>query len=255
MAANCGDVFGGGTVSYDPGTHTLTLTNYTYSGEGAICDDSMYACIVYKRIPWTSEPLEPLTLKLVGSNALTYSRDALNGRGMYISSDLTLEGDGSLTVTDAGTLYEEYPDVQHTSYGIYVNGSLTVNGGTVSAASHGLTTANLSPFSTGVYCYGKLTVNGGSLTGHGGKVTFTEDLSSNDTAYGDGCGIIGFEGIEINGGSLTASSAGIDGNGPQKFSSQAVNAAPTYPSTFTATASTDASGAGAETFDSSKLSS
>lgn len=73
MAANCGDVFGGGTVSYDPGTHTLTLTNYTYSGEGAICDDSMYACIVYKRIPWTSEPLEPLTLKLVGSNALTYS--------------------------------------------------------------------------------------------------------------------------------------------------------------------------------------
>ena len=36
MAANCGDVFGGGTVSYDPGTHTLTLTNYTYSGEGAI---------------------------------------------------------------------------------------------------------------------------------------------------------------------------------------------------------------------------
>lgn len=73
MAANCGDVFGGGTVSYDPGTHTLTLTNYTYSGEGAICDDSMYACIVYKRILWTSEPLEPLTLKLVGSNALTYS--------------------------------------------------------------------------------------------------------------------------------------------------------------------------------------
>ena len=135
---------------------------------------------------------------------------------MYISSDLTIEGDGSLTVTDAGTLYEEYPDVQHTSYGIYVNGS---------------------------------------LTGHGGKVTFTEDLSSNDTAYGDGCGIIRFEGIEINGGSLTASSAGIDGNGPQKFSSQAVNAAPTYPSTFTATASTDASGAGAETFDSSKLSS
>lgn len=48
MAANCGDVFGGGTVSYDPGTHTLTLTNYTYSGEGAICDDSMYACIAYK---------------------------------------------------------------------------------------------------------------------------------------------------------------------------------------------------------------
>ena len=96
---------------------------------------------------------------------------------MHISSDLTIEGDGSLTVTDAGTLYEEYPDVQHTSYGIYVNGS------------------------------------------------------------------------------LTASSAGIDGNGPQKFSSQAVNAAPTYPSTFTATASTDASGADAETFDSSKLSS
>ena len=36
--------------SYDADSATLTLTNYTYSGEGAICDDSMYACIVYKRI-------------------------------------------------------------------------------------------------------------------------------------------------------------------------------------------------------------
>ena len=241
-----GDVFGNGTVSYNPGTRTLTLHDYTYSGAGYYVGDFGHGCIVYKGD-------EPLTLNLVGSNTLTYSGDNEHGWVVYSASDLTVQGTGSLTVADKSTGHDQYPWVQHTSYGIRVGGNLTVNSGTVSATAHDLSTSQASPYSKGVYCSGVLTVNGGSLTGHGGKVTFTEDLSDNINAVGFSYGIDAYEGIVINGGTVTASSGGVEGKGPQQFSAQALGAVPKCSGTLTAKASTNTIGENLEVFDSSKL--
>ena len=244
--AGSDDVFGDGTVSYNPGTRTLTLRDYTYSGAGYYVGDFGFGCIVYKGD-------EPLTLNLVGSNALTYTGDDVHGWVVYAASDLIVEGTGSLTVADESTGHDQHPSLQHTSYGIRAGGDLTVNSGTVSATAHDLSTSYASPFSKGVYCSGVLTVNGGSLTGHGGKVTFTEDLSDNRNAVGYSYGIDAYEGIVINGGTVTASSGGVEGKGPQQFSAQALGAVPECSSTLTAKASTDTIGENLGVFDSSKL--
>lgn len=244
--AGSDDVFGDGTVSYNPGTRTLTLHDYTYSGAGYYVGDFGFGCIVYKGD-------EPLTLNLVGSNTLTYSGDDEHGWVVYSASDLIVEGTGSLTVADESTGHDQHPSLQHTSYGIRAGGDLTVNSGTVSATAHDLSTSYASPFSKGVYCSGVLTVNGGSLTGHGGKVTFTEDLSGNRDAVGYSYGIDAYEGIVINGGTVTASSGGVEGKGPQQFSAQALGAVPKCSSTLTAKASTDTIGENLGVFDSSKL--
>lgn len=100
-----------------------------------------------------------------------------------------------------------------------------------------------------------MTVNGGSLTGHGGKVTFTEDLSDNRNAVGYSYGIDADEGIVIDGGTVTASSGGVEGKGPQQFSAQALGAVPECSDTLTAKASTNTTGENLEDFVSSKLSS
>ena len=246
--AGSGDVFGNGTVSYNPGTRTLTLHDYTYSGAGYYVGDSGYGCIVYRGD-------EPLTLNLVGSNALTYTGGDVHGWVVYSASDLIVEGTGSLTVADESTGHNQYPSYQHTSYGIKVKGDLTINSGTVSATAHDLSTSHASPYSKGVYCSGVLTVNGGSLTGHGGKVTFTEDLSDNKNAVGYSYGIDAYGSIVINGGTVTASSGGVEGRGPQQFSAQALGAVPVCSDTLTAKASTDTTGENPEDFVSSKLSS
>ncbi len=246
--AGSDDVFGNGTVSYNPGTRTLTLHDYTYSGAGYYVGDFGYGCIVYKGD-------EPLTLNLVGSNTLTYSGGNEHGWVVYSASDLIVQGTGSLTVADKSTVHDQYPWLQHTSYGIRVGGNLTVNSGTVSATAHDLSTSQASPFSIGVYCSGVLTVNGGSLTGHGGKVTFTEDLSDYINAVGFSYGIDAYGGIVINGGTVMASSGGVEGKGPQQFSAQALGAVPKCSSTLTAKASTDTTGENLEDFVSSKLSS
>lgn len=244
--AGSDDVFGNGTVSYNPGTRTLTLHDYTYSGAGSFVGDFGYGCIVYKGD-------EPLTLNLVGSNTLTYSGGNEHGWVVYSASDLIVQGTGSLTVADKSTVHDQYPWLQHTSYGIRVGGNLTVNSGTVSATAHDLSTSQASPFSIGVYCSGVLTVNGGSLTGHGGKVTFTEDLSDYINAVGFSYGIDADKGIVIDGGTVTASSGGVEGKGPQQFSAQALGAVPECLSTLTAKASTNTTGESLEDFDSSKL--
>ena len=246
--AGSGDVFGNGTVSYNPGTRTLTLHDYTYSGAGYHVGDFGFGCIVYKGD-------EPLTLNLVGSNTLTYSGNNEHGWVVYSASDLIVEGTGSLTVADESTGHDQHPSFQHTSYGIRVGGDLTVNSGTVSATAHDLSTSQASPYSKGVYCSGVLTVNGGSLTGHGGKVTFTEDLSDNRNAVGYSYGIDADEGIVIDGGTVTASSGGVEGKGPQQFSAQALGAVPECSDTLTAKASTNTTGENLEDFVSSKLSS
>lgn len=85
-----------GTATYDPDTKTLTLNNFSYTGEGYEYDSLWCAAIFAKN---------DLTVKVVGSNTVTasvtdpYTAEALNFWGA-----LTITGDsgGSLTLTGAG---------------------------------------------------------------------------------------------------------------------------------------------------------
>lgn len=89
---NYQDVFGDQTVSYAPGSKTLTLNGYTYSGSG------YEKCALYAA--------DDLNIVVQGTNSLT-SEDA-GGFGIYAAKTVTVTGDGEnsvLNVTAANTGY------------------------------------------------------------------------------------------------------------------------------------------------------
>ena len=200
------DVFGDGTVSYDAETNILTLNNYHYTGDGTtnitgatIAD----ACLGYKGS-------ETLTIKLLGTNSLTYNGDTTFSCGIYIqNSSLVIEGSGSLTVDVAGTM----PDGAgyYRSFSICVvemgdkGGTMTINGGTITTTGDAINIANVRDATHGSsigLSAETLIVNGGSLTARGGDV----NLTGGKNIYASSCGIsVPYNKLTINGGSVTAS--------------------------------------------------
>ena len=77
---NAPDVFGDGTVSYDPTTKTLTLNGYTYSGAGYE-KSAIYAA-------------GDLNIVVEGTNSLTST--AANGFGIYTGGSLAITGSGTV---------------------------------------------------------------------------------------------------------------------------------------------------------------
>lgn len=89
---NYEDVLGDGTVSYNPTTNTLTLNNYVYNGEGVFVDDGGYVAIV------VDIPAEGLNIVLVGTNSITVSGSESAGMIFFGEGDLTIKGNGSLSI-------------------------------------------------------------------------------------------------------------------------------------------------------------
>lgn len=89
---NYEDVLGDGTVSYNPTTNTLTLNNYVYNGEGTLVDDGGYVAIV------ADIPTEGLNIILVGTNSITVSGSQSAGLIFFGEGDLTIKGNGSLSI-------------------------------------------------------------------------------------------------------------------------------------------------------------
>ncbi len=206
-----------GTATYTPETNTLTLNNYTYSGEG-----NDFSAINY-------EGADPLNLVLVGENSLTHTGGQasfclFSDGGLHISGTGTLRvtagatpvefssaesfgirSNGNITVS-SGTLIVSGGSVSGgNNYGIYSDSNITVSGGTVTAT--GGTATGSAWGSYGVYAHGDITVSGGALTASGG--TFSG-------FYGSSCGVYGST-LTVSGGSLTAiggaanrNSSGID---------------------------------------------
>ena len=58
-----------GTASYDPGTNTLTLTNYSYNGKGYMYEDRRYAAIY--------ADTQNLNILLIDSNSSTFAPNYL----------------------------------------------------------------------------------------------------------------------------------------------------------------------------------
>ena len=113
--ANCTDVLGDGTVSYDPEKRTLTLNNYVYDGQGA--SDMGYVGIMFGDN--TSH-----TIELKGSNSIKVSGEMSAGIVSMSAYDLSITGDGSLYV-EAGMYGIGAADEDEGAVWIY-GGNITV---------------------------------------------------------------------------------------------------------------------------------
>ena len=130
----------GGYAYYKDGK--LTLNNYSYEGTGYQYISIGYCAIVYAK--------HDLTLELVGTNSLVQERE--NSDVICIQSEddggcLTIDGTGSLSATTT------------VGYaGIEVDGTLTVNGGTIDCAAKGSAMISRDQ---------DIIINGGNVTASG----------------------------------------------------------------------------------------
>ena len=86
--------------SYNPATHTLTLDNYTYSGEGYKYSSSYYSCIFY-------QGSDDLTISLKGKNVITQTKDPAYDNDFAFLSD---KNNTSVTITGPGSLEMKFED-------------------------------------------------------------------------------------------------------------------------------------------------
>ena len=158
---NYTDALGDGTVSFDPATNTLTLNGYKYEGEGAEDDDIGYYGLM------ADLPVEGLTIVLVGENSIKISASNSAGMVFFGNSDLTIKGDGSLTINTGMQGIVMFEN----------SGSMKINGGNIDITTTALAvstkdfvmtggnlkiTTNMFGFATlsadGAFC-----INGGSV--------------------------------------------------------------------------------------------
>ena len=135
--ANCTDVFGDGTVSYDPETKTLTLDNYVYDGLGAL--NLSYVGIMF--VDDTS-----YTIELKGRNSIKVSGEMSAGIMSMSIYDLTFTGEGSLYVEasvygiGAGAIWGEGGNItvattEIPSMALFAGSGVGIRGGSVKLES------------------------------------------------------------------------------------------------------------------------
>lgn len=223
---------------------TLTLRNATIEQAKEYSDKNNEKIAVYRASG-------NMTLALVGKNTV----DA-QGNGSAASCGINL-GNGSLSISgaDGASLSVFGGDTTNTtkanSCGIYANGAITINSGTVT-----VTGESASGDSYGIYPAQSFTVNGGTVTAESGKaggssfgirasgaVTIEGGTvtATSGEAQGDTCGIFAEDSsnkynnsVTINGGTVTAMagdavgegwySCGIRSEGPITITSGTVNA-------------------------------
>ena len=166
---------------------TLTLNNATIT-QGALGG----AAIWYYRD-------SDLNIALVGTNTVTGPSGSRSGASYGIFAwdpneliDLTISGDGSLTVTGGGTVSE--------SYGICTD-NLIVQSGTVNATGGDVnaTGEDGAEDSYGIYAYNDVTISGGAVTATGGTVNATSEDGAEDSY-----GIYADNDLTISGGTVNA---------------------------------------------------
>ena len=156
---------GSGSATYDPAENTLTLNNYSYTGEGSPTAGSgqmqanFYAALYYGGT-------DELKVVLTGTNAITRTTNGSSyGYGIYSCGPLTFSGTGTLTVNGG-------EGISH-STGIYVKNGLTVQSGTVNASGGTARDNSIGVWSEG----GNVTVTGGLLDARGGAATNSRAFS------------------------------------------------------------------------------
>ena len=200
-----------GKAVYDPDNDTLTLNNYSYTGEGY--ND---AAIYYNGA-------NTLKLNLVGDNSVTHSGTTYVSFGVYADNgSIEITGDKltvtSSTVTNGGSSEScgvrvshgnitiscdtliaaggEYNGERGGSIGISVIGDLTITDSTVTATGDKVTVSNLGAGGTsaGITVVGNVTITDSTVT-----VTGSEDIGEGISSEG----IWAYE-ITISGGETIA---------------------------------------------------
>lgn len=137
---NAKDVLGDGTVSYDYATNTLTLDGADLTGIQADSD---------------------LNIFLTDSENTVYDKTGMDTSAIYVNGDLCISGNGTLTSTANGKF--------DSSYGIYVQGSMTIDGANVTAKGGDVLLDHCDSYETsyaksnGVFADGNITVKGNGI--------------------------------------------------------------------------------------------
>ncbi|MBE6827294.1 MAG: S-layer homology domain-containing protein [Ruminococcaceae bacterium] len=227
---NADDVFGDGTVRYDPETATLTLAGYNYEGPGT----TAYSSDVCVGMAFSGS----LNVRLLGENSITMTGSTKSTIGICnysasTSTELTFIGDGSLTIkgddmtsanSSAMTLWcrlnvgkEDDPEaftgsitaiggntsVGGASTGIYAMDAY-VYSGSVTAVGGNINATNESSYTSCGFNGSGLRVCGGKVTAVGGKVTASESASSNGVRFTD-------NGVKVTSGTLVATAGYTNG--------------------------------------------
>ena len=137
-----------------------------------------------------------LTIELIGDNTIIGCAGQYGGASPAIAVNyggLTINGEGSLDVTGGG-IKGTYN--VNRSYGIYANGDVTVNGGTITATGGYVQDSesiySAYPASYGIFTNGRVNVTAGDVTAVGGE--------SEGVSYG----ILTENSVSVSGGELTA---------------------------------------------------
>lgn len=114
------------------------------------------------------EESRPLKLNLIGENTIDGVDSEGSTYGIYCNNALTIEGEGSLTVRP-GRAYITDGDGNNDSSGIFAYRGLTINN----------TTLNMKGEQYGLYSYEGITINGGNVTAYGSKYAINGNLKTN----------------------------------------------------------------------------
>lgn len=220
-AKNADNVFNDGTVSYDAGTNTLTLNNCNITANaltaGSLVGTNNKVTAVIKY--WdgfydNDSKKKPLNLVLNGKNTLLNAMSDENVNvGIYTLGDLIISGDGSLEVR--GGLGNSNTKITK-SYGMYLEGNLTINSGTIHAYST-KETLSYDGKDNEAYCEcygiyvmrdaiaGDMIVNGGTVLAEG--TPNIDAKSTGASATGVSGGIFVQNKLTIKDGAVTANGA------------------------------------------------
>lgn len=220
-AKNADDVFKDGTVSYDAGTNTLTLNNCNITADALTAEslvgtnNKVTAVIKY----WDGfynidNKKKPLNLVLNGENTLLNAMSDENVNvGIYTLGDLLISGNGSLEVR--GGLGNSNTKITK-SYGMYLEGNLTINSGKIHAYST-QETLSYDGKDNEAYCEcygiyvmrdaiaGDMIVNGGTVLAEG--TPNIDAKSTGASATGVSGGIFVQNKLTIKDGAVTANGA------------------------------------------------
>ena len=220
-AKNADDVFNDGTVSYDAGTNTLTLNNCNITADaltaGSLVGTNNKVTAVIKY--WdgfydNDSKKKPLNLVLNGKNTILNAMSDENVNvGIYTLGDLIISGNGSLEVR--GGLGNSNTKITK-SYGMYLEGNLTINSGKIHAYST-QETLSYDGENNMAYCEcygiyvmknaraGDMIVNGGTVVAEG--TPNIDAKSTGASATGVSGGIFVQNRLTINDGDVTANGA------------------------------------------------
>ena len=129
------------------------------------------------------------------------------------SNSCGIYANGAITI-DSGTVTATGESASGDSYGICAGGAVTIEDGTVNATA-GYVDGSGDYYSCGIRAIGDITINDGTVIATGGEATGSSSYSS---GYYFSNGIRGGSNITINGGNVTATGGKVTGTGRQRYS-------------------------------------